>query len=328
MFMLHSLSKRFFCHIHFVNIILLSFIFHNPYLAAHPFEDFIIEWNRFLQSKGLQDNLVASEEYRDYEFALLEEFTEKQVHRHRPYVDNMDRYEEYRPYLDNKVCLSDGTEMSASLMQLNALNQEYHNFIATQAPYQYNLSLFWRMILEKQIDQIVMVTELFEFRNPSKELAYPYWPDRIGEKIYLENGLEITLVDEFELLSELKEKIQIRKMHLTIGEIERVITHYWYRHWMDDSVPRQSRTIVSLIHVLEMDKVSAASKAPILIHCSAGVGRSGVFMTLYHLMQRKKNNDQSLDLFYLTAFLRWQRPYIVAVPEQYKFCYQVLEEFK
>lgn len=312
-------SLKFYC---------LFFIINNACLSAQLLEDFTVEWDRFLRSKGLQEQTIAPEEYRDYEFALLEEFTEKQVHRHRPYVGGMDRYEEYRPYLDNKVCLNDGTEMSASLMQLDALNQEYHNFIATQAPYQHNLSLFWQMILEKQIDQIAMVTELFEVRNPSRQLAFPYWPDKTGEKICLENGLEITLVDEYECLSELKEKIQIRKMHLMFDGIERVVTHYWYRHWMDDSIPSQSQTIVSLIHLLEKDKVSAASKAPILIHCSAGVGRSGVVMALYHMMQRKKINDQSLDLFHLIAFLRWQRPTIVAVPEQYKFCHQVLEQFQ
>lgn len=281
------------------------------------------EWSQFIQSNGIDYTRVGAEDYQEYEFSLLEEFSDQQFERYRPYIQAIDRYNNCRPYNENKIVLLDGTEMSASLIDLTYFKENYHNFIATQAPFEHNISLFWKMVFENHIDQIVMLTELFETRNPSKELAYPYWPKQVGEKLSLENGLEITLIEESELLSELNEKIQIRKIKLQNQEQERFITHYWYRHWMDDSAPNQPQTMLTLIKIVEEHKISSKLTTPILVHCAAGVGRTGVFIALYHLMQRIKYKDQKIPFFDFVAYLRWQRPYLVGVLSQYQFCYQV-----
>lgn len=285
--------------------------------------NFTQKWSDFLQSKAIDDSQIGIEAYQEYEFSLLEEFTEQQSVRYRSYIQTIDRHEDCRPYFENKITLADGTEMSASLIELTHLKENYHNFIATQAPFKHNISLFWQMILENQIEQIVMVTELFEIENPSRELAYPYWPQEIGEKIILENGLEITLIEENELLSELKEKIQVRKFNLHSQGKDRLITHYWYRHWIDDTAPSQTQTILTLINAVEEYKTSSGLDSPVLVHCSAGVGRTGVFIALYHLMQRVKYKDERINLLDFIAYLRWQRPYLVGMLSQYKFCYQV-----
>jgi protein tyrosine phosphatase len=279
-------------------------------------------WSDFKQSRAIDYSQIDKESYQEYEFSLLEEFTKQQFFRYRPYIETVDRYKTRRPYFENKITLLDGTEMSGSFIRLTNLGEKYHDFIVTQAPFKQNIPFFWQMVLENEIDQIVMTTELFEMDNPKKELAYPYWPQEKNEKIILENGLEITFIEEMELLPELKEKVQIRKFNLHDQGIDRIVTHYWYRHWLDGTAPSQSQTILALIKCVEEYKNASGSNSPILVHCSAGSGRTGVFIVLYHLMQRFKYME-TLNLFDFIAYLRWQRPYLVSRLPQYKFCYEV-----
>lgn len=284
-------------------------------------DNFLKEWERFLSDKDIDYTQIGMESYRDYEFALLDEFSVTQNIRHRPYMKFIDRNKYCLPFLENRITLNDGTEMSASAVMTS---NGYQHFIATQAPFKSNKHFFWQMVLENEIDQIVMVTEFTDI-DTARALADPYWPQQLNEKIVLENGLEVTLLEERDLFSELDEYIQMRKFNLHSQEDDKIVTHYWYRNWIDGSAPKQSETILALINKVENDKVLLKSNAPILVHCSAGVGRTGVFLALYHLMQREKNNDQKINFFNFVAFLRWQRHYLVATPAQYKFCYQIYE---
>lgn len=191
----------------------------------------------------------------------------------------------------------------------------YQTFIATQAPYEQTIPQFWQMVVEKHISQIVMLTELSEARNPSIELAYPYWPT--NGTLILENGIEVTLVEQKELPSKFPEKIEVRKLRLRHGEIDRLITHYWYRNWIDNTAPDQPEVIRNLIQSVKEDS------SPVLVHCAAGVGRTGVFIVLFHLMQRAEREDKHIRLFDLVAYLRKQRPHMVATLTQYRFCYRL-----
>lgn len=281
-------------------------------------------WMNFLSNKNIDLNRMGSESDREYEFTLLEEFSLQQIIRSRPFDPLMDRYDDGCPYIENKITLADGTEMSASTVQFDSDCFPAHTFIATQAPFHHNLHLFWKMIEENHIDQIVLLTELFE--DPTFELCYAYWPMHKDEKLILENGIEITLSEEYEILSELSEFIQIRKLHLHTPSIEREITHYWYRQWKNDFPPLHPQTLLTLLNLVETEKKEKQSFTPLLVHCSGGMGRAGVFMTLYHLMQRVRMGDNG-SLFHLVGSLRWQRPYAVCTLSQYQFCHEFQKKF-
>ncbi len=268
------------------------------------------EWQQFVQER--QVDLVGTPGNLEKEFALIEEFGTLQFSRRRPSIKGMDRDERWAPFQENRVSLSDGTEMSASRISFSS---NAHSFIASQAPYSHNMHLFWQMVWEKGIDQIVMVTELAE---PKGELSAAYWPEKV-----LENGLEVTLVDEKWLLTERKENLQIRTFRLSSDGQERQVTHYWYHNWPDQSAPSQSETILTLIELVRSHKNSSA---PILVHCHGGVGRTGVFIALYHLLQCIKNGDTPPNVFEFIASMRWQRPKMVSKPSQYAFVYQTLAE--
>ncbi len=279
-------------------------------------------WANFLSNseEGPHRSPLDFEQSLEYEFYLLDEFSDEQEIRQRPYLPDIDRFESCRPYRGNHVTLLDGTEMSASFIYLGENNTNYHNFIATQAPFKQNRHLFWQMVLDNQIDQIIMLTECFE--DPLRELCHPYWPSHFNEKLILSNHIEVTLLHQQELLSDLKENILIRQFHIRKHDLNRVITHYWYRNWPDNTAPCQAETIKTLIKTVENDKNEKGSQSPILVHCAAGVGRTGVFVTLYHFMQRLKYQDEKIPVFHFIAYLRWLRPYMVGMESQYKFCHR------
>lgn len=284
------------------------------------------EWNEFMKDKEFDYAQAASEHYQEYEFSLIEEFSDQQCSRFRPYIETMDRHDDCRPYEDTQIVLSNGSEMSASFVRTSEQENQYQNFIASQAPLKQSIQLFWQMILEHNLDQVVMLTEFLDIDN-KEELADLYWPTNVNETLILKNDISVTLLEEKNLLEELEEYIQIRRFKVKSKNEERVVTHYWYRNWLDNDVPRHLQTLLTLINAVESDKSSLASNSPILVHCSAGVGRTGVFIVLYHLLERIKFNDQKIDLFEYIAFLRWQRPYLVGILPQYKYCNQMNELF-
>ncbi len=287
------------------------------YAAVETVHEMQRDWDNFLQSKNRQEN--SSTTNREAEFALIEEFSERQISRFRPFIEDIDRYAEWRPYVENKITLQNGTEVSASPIQFAQPEIQSHHFIASQAPTEKNRHLFWQMVFEQQGDQIVMLTELSE---DNEELCYPYWPQNINDKICFENGLVVTLLEHSVLLSELRECIEMRKCCLSQHGTTRIVTHYWYRHWPDFTAPTQTQTIKALVNVVAQDKKSNNSHAPIITHCAAGVGRTSVFVIWY--LQRQ--SAQPLDLFTLTGHLRWQRHEMVGELSQYLFCDQARKD--
>lgn len=288
---------------------------------SQTFSAFKVEWNAFMEHKEFDHEKMNTKSYQEYEFSLLEEFSDQQCPRFRPYIETMDRHDDCRPYLDTQIVLSNGSEMSASLVRTGGPENKYQDFIASQAPLSQSIHLFWQMILENHIDQVVMVTEFFDIDN--SELANQYWPKNVSEQIILENDLVVTFIEEMELLADREEYIQIRRFNLKNKGEERIVTHYWYRNWLDNNVPRQLQTILSFINTVKNDKSSLATPSPTLVHCSAGVGRTGIFIVLYHLIERIEHNDQKIDLFNFIASLRWQRPWLLGIQIQYEYCHEI-----
>lgn len=285
-------------------------------------------WNQFQISRQIDQARIGSEEYIPIEFAVIEEWGETQFSRRRASIPGMDdRDVRWVPFVENKVSLADGTEMSASYINLTeGLNTGYNHFIASQAPLKGNLSLFWKMAWETNVEQIVMVTEMTD--NGVKELCYPYWPQDKSNNLVFINGMEIQLLDEQKLLAGEKEHIYIRRFLVSLDGESRIVVHYWYRNWPDQTAPAQTLTLLTLVETVQKDKQSLNSDAPILVHCAGGVGRSGTFIAGYHLKQRKDLGELPDHIFDLVAQLRWQRPKMVSKPDQYKFCYKILNDLK
>ncbi len=136
------------------------------------------------------------------------------------------------------------------------------------------MDAFWRMVWENKCDLIVMLTGL---REEGKWKCVMYWPDpREGpgfSQTYEPSGIKITI-----LSIETKGCIVLLQLKLEWNGQMRRVAHAHFTAWPDHGVPRGTDDIVTLSNFIRRHYKESPKEGPILIHCSAGVGRTGVVM--------------------------------------------------
>ncbi|KAF8364313.1 dep-1 [Pristionchus pacificus] len=177
-------------------------------------------------------------------------------------------------------------------------------FIACQGPMVTTRDDFWRMILEQQVPIIVALTKCFEKGKLKCEL---YWPDKNNLSL-LYGDIEVTLLSETESAD-----LAIREFRLTPlsnPAAARTITHLHYTTWPDFSVPETPHGILRLIQIFRRKLPHDASNKPVVVHCSAGVGRSGTFIALDRLLVDLERG-RPLDPFGTVCEMRMERTQMV-----------------
>ena len=269
-------------------------------------------FDKFLAEKGITFSQLALQNSVQDEFKLLDEFSAKQEFRRTPSIAERDRDRDCTPYIENQVFLKNGKPMSASFVSPAGKHREnFTHFIASQAPFPHHVDRFWSMVVDHDIHQMVMLTE-FKHAN-GFQLADTYWPLEKEHPLVF-GELKVTLLDEKWLFPEEVEHIQIRRFRVEGPNLDRVVTHYWYRNWIDQSVPRKKAVFSKLLEVVREEKQESN---PVLVHCAAGIGRTGVFIALYHQAE-----NPEMPLFQIIVNLREQRPWMVGQIQQYLFCKQ------
>ena len=211
---------------------------------------------------------------------------------------------------------------------------------AIQGPKQTSSSHFWQMVWHETSETavIVMLTQVAE---AGREKCYQYFP--LGEEartfqIQANKERDEALEGHIQLVetSDNQEaRTTIRQLVLTVGEEKKIVWHLLFSGWPDFDVPHGEDRAA----LLELMKLSAFKnehpKYPRIIHCSAGVGRSGTFIALEYLLARLESGavaeaKESEDIIYDTVNrLREQRMTMVQSDVQYNFLYEVLrEQFK
>jgi len=316
----------------FIKIILSTLLFVNLHASeittSLDIESFNKDWDLFLADQKIDQSKLGEAEYRSMEFSFFDVWGDAQFPRRRQNIPGMDdQHAVVIPFVENKIQLSDGTEMSASFIKFDwSENEIYHNFIATQAPLNTNVDAFWKMIWDKDIQQIVMVTELSD--DGIEQLCYPYIPEASACALSFGCSLEVICTGEKCLLADQKEPVQVRILKVSHRGQEKTLTHYWYRNWKDGTAPNQTLTMTALIQEVARDKEAMEITTPILVHCTAGAGRTGTFIVSYHLYDRFTRGATLPRLFDVVGQLRWQRPKIVSKLLQYNFCYKFYLELK
>ncbi|XP_065657649.1 receptor-type tyrosine-protein phosphatase alpha isoform X2 [Hydra vulgaris] len=196
--------------------------------------------------------------------------------------------------------------------------QQKNAFIAAQAPLENTVKDFWRMILEKKIQTIVMLTKLEE---KGQEKCYLYWP-QAGSVAYGSVSVELLNVKKDD------DYLVTHELRLTNQETGRswIITHFWFLGWPDYGSPESGSEIIQLIGSVQKSKKSTLESGPILVHCSGGVGRTGVLMAVMNSIERLKVKGV-VDIFQTIRALRLQRTAMVQTVDQYMFCYQALKDY-
>lgn len=101
--------------------------------------------------------------------------------------------------------------------------------------------------------------------------------------------------------------------------------HYWYTAWPDHNLPENPSALIQLIKQVESYRKMDAH-SPILVHCSAGVGRTGCFLALA-IGIRQLDVENLLDVVQIVCQLRVERGGMIQTLEQYEFIYQVLSYY-
>ncbi|XP_050979607.1 receptor-type tyrosine-protein phosphatase epsilon isoform X3 [Labeo rohita] len=189
-------------------------------------------------------------------------------------------------------------------------------YIATQGPLAHTVDDFWRMVWEWKCHSIVMLTELQE-RDQDK--CFQYWPTE-DSVTYGEFTVEIkgdTLCDTFSL----------RDLLLTYGPEKqtRLVRHFHFHGWPEIGIPAEGKGMIDIIAAVQKQQQQSGNH-PIVVHCSAGAGRTGTFIALSNILERVKA-EGLLDVFQTVKSLRMQRPHMVQTVEQYDFCYRVVQDF-
>uniref|UniRef100_A0A8D2LM06 Phosphatidylinositol phosphatase PTPRQ n=1 Tax=Varanus komodoensis TaxID=61221 RepID=A0A8D2LM06_VARKO len=230
-----------------------------------------------------------------------------------PWNRSKNRFPNIKPYNNNRVKLMP----DASIPGSDYINASYvsgylcpNEFIATQGPLPGTVGDFWRMVWETRAKTLVMLTQCFE---KGRIRCHQYWP---------EDNIPVTVFGDI-VITKLVEDIQI---DWTIRDlkIERhgdcmMVRQCNFTAWPEHGVPETS---TSLVHFVKLIRASRAhDSTPIVVHCSAGVGRTGVYIALDHLTQHMNDHD-FVDIYGLVAELRSERMCMVQNLAQYIYLHQ------
>ena len=223
------------------------------------------------------------------------------------------------------------TEFSSASGYVNANfirgygGEKAKDYIAAQAPLPSTIYNFIRMIWHYKLACIVMTTGLVE---GTKRKCERYWPETAKSRpLRFEAPGGPTLYVIHKKTEELP-SVRVHHLQISDGKHSHFVRHFWYHAWPDHGVPTNSRGEVFPNDVISlMDVVSSARRemdgglSPLLVHCSAGVGRTGTFIVIDHVMQAIKHR-QEVDICELVSQLREDRMTLVQHTVQYKFAYQ------
>lgn len=189
-------------------------------------------------------------------------------------------------------------------------------FIATQGPLSHTVEDFWRMVWEWRCHSIVMLTEL---KEREQEKCYQYWPSE-GSVTFGDYTLELTGETQCETFT-------LKDMVLTYRPEKQSqhVRHFHFHGWPEIGIPAEGRGMIDIIAAVQRQQQQSGNR-PIIVHCSAGAGRTGTFIALSNILERVKA-EGLLDVFQTVKSLRMQRPHMVQTVEQYDFCYRVVQDF-
>ncbi|OZC05141.1 Protein-tyrosine phosphatase, partial [Onchocerca flexuosa] len=191
-------------------------------------------------------------------------------------------------------------------------------FIAAQGPLPSTRDHFWRVVWEQYCPAIIALTKCVE---KGRDKCHQYWPDN-DQLSVLYADIEVTLMNET-----VYEEFTVRELKLTnMNEpvaSPRTVKHLHYMAWPDFGVPEHAAGLVHFVHLFRTRLPPSSNNKPTIVHCSAGVGRSGTFIALDRLIQCVAKN-LPLDIFGIVYEMRLDRCHMVQNEQQYIFIHHCL----
>uniref|UniRef100_A0A8C3EBA6 protein-tyrosine-phosphatase n=2 Tax=Corvus moneduloides TaxID=1196302 RepID=A0A8C3EBA6_CORMO len=187
-------------------------------------------------------------------------------------------------------------------------------FIATQGPMINTVNDFWQMVWQEDSPVIVMITKLKE----KNEKCVLYWPEKRG--IYGKVEVLVNSVQECQ-------NYTVRQLTIKQGSQSHSVKHYWYTSWPDHKTPDSAQPLLQLMLDVEEDRVESPGRGPVIVHCSAGIGRTGCFIATAIGCQQLKE-EGVVDALSIVCQLRVDRGGMVQTSEQYEFVHHALSLYE
>ncbi|NWT33366.1 PTPRJ phosphatase, partial [Cardinalis cardinalis] len=223
------------------------------------------------------------------------------------------RYNNVLPYDISRVKLSN---QSSGTDYINANYMPGYNskkaFIAAQGPLPNTIEDFWQMVWEKSIYSIVMLTKCVEQARTKCE---QYWPDK-QPKSY--GDIIVTMVSEVVLPEWTIRDFTVEKSNTAESH---TVRQFHFTSWPDHGVPETTDLLINFRHLVHEYNSQNPVDSPTLVHCSAGVGRTGTFIAIDRLIQQMEM-ENTVDVYGVVYDLRMHRPLMVQTEDQYVFLNQ------
>ncbi|XP_021105541.1 receptor-type tyrosine-protein phosphatase F isoform X14 [Heterocephalus glaber] len=187
-------------------------------------------------------------------------------------------------------------------------------YIATQGPLPETMGDFWRMVWEQRTAIVVMMTRLEE---KSRVKCDQYWPPRGTETYGL---IQVTLLDTVELATY---TVRTFALHKSGSSEKRELRQFQFMAWPDHGVPEYPTPILAFLR--RVKACNPLDAGPMVVHCSAGVGRTGCFIVIDAMLERMKH-EKTVDIYGHVTCMRSQRNYMVQTEDQYVFIHEALLE--
>ncbi|XP_065059843.1 tyrosine-protein phosphatase non-receptor type 9-like isoform X2 [Rhopilema esculentum] len=266
------------------------------------------------------------------------------THSKHPFNFNKNRYRDVLCYDHSRVKLKvigedDFTDY------INASFVDGHNcqnaYICTQGPLPNTAFDFWRMVLEQKPNVVLMLSRCFE---RGREKCFRYWPEE--KKSTRFESITVQNLGVVESTDYIVRKLEVQSKE---GNPPHRVTHFQFTAWPDYGVPEsadklldvmnQVRTFQNLTTDLDdiresipshstssPEKGLVSQESPLIVHCSAGIGRTGTYITT-DVCLREFDATGTVDIQSTVQRIRRQRALAVQTEEQYAFCYSALLEY-
>lgn len=191
----------------------------------------------------------------------------------KPQNKKLNRYQDVAPYDHSRIILKKGSTdyINANLIKVEKANRKY---ILTQGPLIGTVGHFWLMVWEQGTKAVLMLNKLIEKKQ---EKCSQYWPAKTGKEhaMMMDNvNLSLEYIEYKDYSYYL-----VRRLKLTDLETgnSREILQFHYTTWPDFGVPSSPTAFVEFLRKVRSENVLEPNVGPAIVHCSAGIGRSGTF---------------------------------------------------
>ncbi|EDO48358.1 predicted protein [Nematostella vectensis] len=285
---------------------------------------------RFLQHKSSLEprNNPQGENGFAKEFQELKNISSRQKrdkafstnHGEKEYNRTKNRYKDILPYDYSRIVLPEIKGVDGSdYINGNYIKGPTKNimYLAAQGPLPKTVDDFWRMMISHNIQVVVMACREYEL---GKLKCKRYWPESMEETLTFA-GMKISLESE----EAMGDGFTVRTLAVQAGKTKHNVTQFHYTAWPDHDVPRSATPLIELTRSFRT--FVGSQDTPVLVHCSAGCGRTGTICALdYARTLLQTGRTEELSVFDIVANLRRQRVAMVQTKEQYTLVYKAVEE--